>query len=88
MPCDEFFHRHVHKKIVHRHPHGHDEHHPHSHPEEKNSSHGEGLLPETDGHAHEHVHEAVEHEHDSEHDPLHGHEAVKRDAGVKTDRSN
>ena len=69
MACDEFFHRHFHKKITHTHPHVKEDYHHHTHLKEDGEA---GMADEeTERHLHEHTHEAAEHEHPVEHDPLH-----------------
>lgn len=74
MSCDEFYHRHFHKKITHTHPHSKDSHHQHTH-SGKTHEHNHPLSESVEDleHFHEHTHEAAEHEHPHsfEHDPLH-----------------
>lgn len=70
MSCDEFYHRHFHKKVTHAHSHVKDEHHHHTHEKidvKADVAHENGQ----ETHLHEHTHEAFEHEHPVEHDPLH-----------------
>lgn len=77
MSCDEFYHRHYHKKVTHTHPHSDDMHHHHTHPEGQNGhDHPEAASSGDPNHLHEHIHEAAEHQHPSEHDLLHPSEEV------------
>lgn len=72
MSCDEFYHRHYHKKVTRTHAHSDDMHHHHTHPEEFNGHDHHEAAPSSDpNHLHEHTHEAAEHQHSSEHDLLH-----------------
>jgi hypothetical protein len=72
MSCDEFYYRHVHKKITHKHAHSNDIHHRHTHSDGLNGQDHSAIEPHGDPeHLHEHTHEAAEHQHASEHDPLH-----------------
>lgn len=72
MSCDEYYHRHFHKKITHKHPHSNDVHHRHQHSESpKDRNYPLSESAEGSDHFHEHTHEAAEHEHSVRHDPLH-----------------
>lgn len=72
MSCDEFYHRHFHKKITHKHPHSDDTHHHHPHSGEPNGHHSPSTPSTEDAHhLHEHTHEPAEHEHSVAHDLLH-----------------
>ncbi len=71
MSCDEFYHRHFHKKVTHKHPHSDDTHHHHPHSGEPKISGHSPIESSENTHLHEHTHEAAEHEHSVAHDLLH-----------------
>jgi hypothetical protein len=86
MSCDEFYHRHFHKKVTHVHPHVKDEHHGHLHQTARGKEDAAHEHPEG-AHLHEHTHEVLEHEHPVAHDLLHSDDHPigldrKKEAGI------